>query len=563
MDEDWLTVESRQTLVLAFEHLQWRVQNTEKQIEALQMEQETFVVNNDFNEELLPESQLQAKKETMMKAVSVLRTQHQTISNDLYDTRRKLHGIQREILVHLEAWLWMQKLATYNETTLFRFLQDLQSMIRQVAHFLLHSRRHSKILMLLRTQYETIVTEITLCFPDSSFSREVQDTFQTDYDFESLIKELVIRTFVVERQPPQVLKTGLRFTVSIRSLAGEAFNCHRDLAEVNCQLLDENQARVASIEGMSVSAAAQLCNSRQYMQYNEKMSAFHAQFKNVKLTKPARNPKEKTDKAHVWETKFCLLFTCSLKLFSEMKVLVRVKSLPVVVIVHGNQQPNSEATILWDNHFSEIGRVPFVVPNAVPWERMKVALSGFFQQATGAPLLEQHLEFLRKKLNLGAGDSITWDTFVKNNIHDRMFSFWGWLHAITEQIKKFFGAIWTNSLIIGFISKDDLKATLLGCEPGTFAIRFSESALGAVSISWSVVKEDGTKDVWALEPWFSKDLEKKGLADRINDLPQLRYLHPNIPKDDAFKEYFTNHMDTSMSSDYNVSSKLVAVMQVK
>lgn len=62
----------------------------------------------------------------------------------------------------------------------------------------------------------------------------------------------------------------------------------------------------------------------------------------------------------------------------------------------------------------------------------------------GAPLLEQHLEFLRKKLNLGAGDdvcndnmivyilvflgdSITWDTFVKNNIHDRMFSFWGWL----------------------------------------------------------------------------------------------------------------------------------------
>lgn len=29
------------------------------------------------------------------------------------------------------------------------------------------------------------------------------------------------------------------------------------------------------------------------MQYNEKMSAFHAQFKNVKLTKPARNPKEK------------------------------------------------------------------------------------------------------------------------------------------------------------------------------------------------------------------------------------------------------------------------------
>ena len=28
-------------------------------------------------------------------------------------------------------------------------------------------------------------------------------------------------------------------------------------------------------------------------------------------------------------------------------------SVPVVVVVHGNQGPNSEATIIWDNMFSK------------------------------------------------------------------------------------------------------------------------------------------------------------------------------------------------------------------
>ena len=42
-------------------------------------------------------------------------------------------------------------------------------------------------------------------------------------------------------------------------------------------------------------------------------------------------------------------------------------SLPVVVIVHGNQEPHAWATILWDNAFAEWGRQPFLVPEKVPW----------------------------------------------------------------------------------------------------------------------------------------------------------------------------------------------------
>lgn len=36
-------------------------------------------------------------------------------------------------------------------------------------------------------------------------------------------------------------------------------------------------------------------------------------------------------------------------------------SLPVVVIVHGNQEPHAWATVTWDNAFGEPGRMPFQV----------------------------------------------------------------------------------------------------------------------------------------------------------------------------------------------------------
>jgi signal transducer and activator of transcription 5B len=43
-------------------------------------------------------------------------------------------------------------------------------------------------------------------------------------------------------------------------------------------------------------------------------------------------------------------------------------SLPVVVIVHGNQEPQALATITWDNAFAEWGRRPFHIPEKVNYQ---------------------------------------------------------------------------------------------------------------------------------------------------------------------------------------------------
>jgi len=83
------------------------------------------------------------------------------------------------------------------------------------------------------------------------------------------------------------------------------------------------------------------------------------------------------------------------------------------------------------------------------------------------------------------------------------------------------------------VSKAYVTEMLQNCAPGTFMLRFSDSELGAISISFT----DGSNEVFHLSPSNSKDLNTRSLADRIRDLQQLTYLYPNIPKMDAFEQY--------------------------
>lgn len=73
-------------------------------------------------------------------------------------------------------------------------------------------------------------------------------------------------------------------------------------------------------------------------------------------------------------------------------------SLPVTVIVHGNQEPHAWATITWDNAFAEPGRKPFVVPDKVPWAQVANALNLKFTAATGRPLSDENLKYLAEKV---------------------------------------------------------------------------------------------------------------------------------------------------------------------
>ena len=65
--------------------------------------------------------------------------------------------------------------------------------------------------------------------------------------------------------------------------------------------------------------------------------------------------------------------------------------------VHGSQDPHAWATVTWDNAFAEPGRVPFTVPEKVPWQAVANALNMKFRFATGRYLTDDNLRFLAEK----------------------------------------------------------------------------------------------------------------------------------------------------------------------
>lgn len=178
-------------------------------------------------------------------------------------------------------------------------------------------------------------------------------------------------------------------------------------------------------------------------------------------------------------------------------------SLPVVVIVHGNQEPQSWATITWDNAFSEISRTPFQVVDRVAWSRMAQMLNTKFICQTGRGLTHENLYYLctclmahpnlplkpvlfctgekafRTQINFNPDDRpITWPQFCKEQLPERNFTFWEWFFAIMKLTRDQLRGPWTDGLINGFISKRQAEEKLNKCPPGTFLLRFSDSEIG-------------------------------------------------------------------------------------
>merc|ERR1712173_134973 len=59
-----------------------------------------------------------------------------------------------------------------------------------------------------------------------------------------LLSNLVTGTFVIEKQPPQVMKTNTRFTATVRLLVGGVLNVHMAAPAVSVSIVSESQANM-------------------------------------------------------------------------------------------------------------------------------------------------------------------------------------------------------------------------------------------------------------------------------------------------------------------------------
>merc|ERR1712083_436238 len=113
-------------------------------------------------------------------------------------------------------------------------------------------KQHASTNNSIRTKYLSLTTkrgELTATYKQIQQLREkVGDPAGSPNDQELLMNitealtNLVTGTFIIEKQPPQVMKTNTRFTATVRLLVGGILNVHMAAPSVAVSIVSEGQA---------------------------------------------------------------------------------------------------------------------------------------------------------------------------------------------------------------------------------------------------------------------------------------------------------------------------------
>jgi signal transducer and activator of transcription 5B len=124
-----------------------------------------------------------------------------------------------------------------------------------------------------------------------------------------LLSSLVTSTFIIEKQPPQVMKTNTRFTSTVRLLVGGKLNVHMTPPQVKVSIISEAQANAllkSDKTGNKGEASGEILNNTGTMEYHQATRQLSVSFRNMQLKKIKRAEKKGTES--VMDEKFSLLF---------------------------------------------------------------------------------------------------------------------------------------------------------------------------------------------------------------------------------------------------------------
>ncbi|XP_071775972.1 signal transducer and activator of transcription 6 [Centroberyx gerrardi] len=373
-----------------------------------------------------------------------------------------------------------------------------------------------------------------------------------------LLQALIESSLMVDKQPPQVIKTQSKFSTTVRYLLGEKIAPGKPVV-LKAQIITEAQARSLGQLGVLPSEnVGELINNTAILEHNTASKSTCATFRNMSIKKIKRADRRGSES--VTEEKFALLFSAEITITGcDTPYRIQMISLPVVIIVHGSQDNNALATIIWDCAFSEPDRIPFVVPERVPWSTMCVTLNSKF---TSEVQTQHHLDqynqhFLAQKIfdkpDISGDFSnmmVSWAQFNKEVLPGRSFTFWQWFEGVMELTKKHLKTYWSDGLIFGFIGKQHLHLILKDRPNGTFLLRFSDSEIGGITIAYVSATENGGQKIQNIQPFTKRDLEIRCLGDRIRDIDHITYLYPDYPKQDVFRQYYTDVSQPSPNRGY-------------
>ncbi|XP_066192721.1 signal transducer and activator of transcription 5B isoform X1 [Sylvia atricapilla] len=537
-----------------FEELRLITQDSENELKKLQQTQEYFIIQYQENmrlqaqfsqlSQLGPQERMSRETTLQQKKASLeawLHREAQTLQQyrvDLAEKHQKtlqlLRKQQTTILDdELIQWKRRQQLAGNggpHEGT----LDVLQTWCEKLAEIIWQNRQQIR-------RAEHLCQQLPIPGPVEEMLSELNGTI-TD-----IISALVTSTFIIEKQPPQVLKTQTKFAATVRLLVGGKLNVHMNPPQVKATIISEQQAKaLLKNESTRNESSGEILNNCCVMEYHQATGTLSAHFRNMSLKRIKRSDRRGAES--VTEEKFTILFESQFSVGgNELVFQVKTLSLPVVVIVHGSQDNNATATVLWDNAFAEPGRVPFAVPDKVQWPQLCEALNMKFKaevQSTRG-LTKENLVFLAQKLFNSTSShledysstTVSWSQFNRENLPGRNYTFWQWFDGVMEVLKKHLKPHWNDGAILGFVNKQQAHDLLINKPDGTFLLRFSDSEIGGITIAWKF--DSSERMFWNLMPFTTRDFSIRSLADRLGDLSYLIYVFPDRPKDEVFSKYYT------------------------
>ncbi|KAI4897217.1 hypothetical protein NFI96_015296, partial [Prochilodus magdalenae] len=575
------TPQKYQQINQVFEELRVMTQDTENDLRKLQHSQEYFIIQYQESlriqaqlsslaslppaERVQRETSLQSRKATLEAWLTREANTLQKYRQDLAEKQQRTLALlrkQQTVIVddELIQWKRRQQLAG-NGGPPEGSLDILQSWCEKLADMIWQNRQQIR-------RVEHLTQQLPIPGPTEELLKELNTTV-TD-----IISALVTSTFIIEKQPPQVLKTQTKFATTVRLLVGGKLNVHMNPPQVKATIINEQQAKaLLKNENTRNDSSGEILNNNCVMEYHQTTGTLSAHFRNMSLKRIKRSDRRGAES--VTEEKFTVLFESQFSVGgNELMFHVKTLSLPVVVIVHGSQDNNATATVLWDNAFSEPGRVPFVVPDKVTWPQLCEALNMKYKSEVQSDrgLSEDNLVFLAQKAFSSSSNNpedyrnmtMTWSQFNRESLPGRNFTFWQWFDGVIELMKKHLKAHWNDGAILGFLNKQQAQDMLLSKPNGTFLLRFSDSEVGGITIAWVAENPNkaGERMVWNLMPFTTKDFSIRSLADRISDLNHLLFLYPNQPKEEVFSRYCTPPNSKAVGDGY-VKPEIKQVVKVE
>uniref|UniRef100_A0A8C2E5Y3 Signal transducer and activator of transcription n=1 Tax=Cyprinus carpio TaxID=7962 RepID=A0A8C2E5Y3_CYPCA len=459
------------------------------------------------------------------------------------------------ISTELAEWRRRQQMACIGGVTNV-CLDQLQNWFTSLGESLLQLRQQLKKLLELEQKFTYDKDPITLS------KSTLEDRIMLN------LKTLITNSLVVERQPcmptqpqrPLVLKTGVLFTLKLRLLIKlQEFNhTVRVKVQLDKDIVEKRKGfrmfniLVTAMKVMNMEESNGMAAEFRHLLQTWYHITSNCHFGLNSFLNVRQGPLIVTEELHsiTFEQHLIMIIINFLLSFH-----LQTTSLPIVVISNVSQLPSGWASIMWYNMLtSEPKNLSFFVsPPSATWGHLAEVLSWQFSSITKRGLNQEQLTMLGTKL---LGESamdleaqIPWNRFCKSG-SEKNFTFWLWIEGILDLIKRHLLSLWDDGCIMGFVTKDQTKAFLYDKLPGTFLLRFSESNRdGAITFSWVEHNANEEPQIRSVEPYTKKELSAVSLPDIIrnyrvmaaDNVPEnpLRFLFPSIPKDDAFKKYYS------------------------